>query len=141
MRWLALDVGSRRVGVAVCDEEERVATSLPAFPYAGPDGVVRDVRRLLQTWSAGGVVIGVPITRGGLGRGERRVAGVVAALRESLGVPIETADERGTTKAALSLLEDAGVPRRRWQDLVDSTAARLILEGHLATRTGGRKGR
>ena len=136
MRWLALDVGSRRVGVAVCDADERVASSLRALDYSGPDGLAAAVAGLVRLWEAEGVVVGLPVTRSGQGRGERRVAEVVAALRRALAVPIETADERGTTRAAEGLLAAAGVPRRRWPEMVDSVAARLILEGHLATRGG-----
>jgi putative Holliday junction resolvase len=134
MRWLALDVGSRRVGVAVCDERESVATPLPPFPFAGPERVAAAVARLAHEWQAGGVVGGVPRTRAGQGRGERRVAAVVEVLRVRLALTVETVDESGTTKAAERLLAEAGVPRRRWPELVDSTAARLILEGHLAMR-------
>ncbi|HQT95900.1 MAG: Holliday junction resolvase RuvX [Acidobacteria bacterium 21-70-11] len=136
MRWLALDVGSRRVGVAVCDADERVASPLRALDYTGPEGLAGAVAALVRTWEADGIVVGVPVTRSGQGRGERRVAGLVAALRRALAIPIETADESGTTRAAEELLVAAGVPRRRWPDLVDGIAARLILERHLKTRLG-----
>jgi putative Holliday junction resolvase len=134
MRWLALDVGSRRVGVAVCDTDERVATALRPLPFAGPAALAEAVARLVAELEAGGVVVGVPVTRAGTGRGEARVAGVVAALRDRLGLPVETADERGTTREAEHLLVEAGVPRRKWEGLVDGLAARLILETHLAAR-------
>jgi putative Holliday junction resolvase len=134
MRWLALDVGARRVGVAVCDDEERVATALAPLPFAGPQALAAAVAALAAEREAGGVVVGVPVTRGGAGRGEARVAAVVAALRERLAVEIATADERGTTAEAERLLAEAGVPRRRWDGLVDGVAARLILETHLAAR-------
>ena len=131
MRWLALDVGSRRVGVAVCDAEERLVSALPALAFAGPERLAEAVAGLVTAREAGGVVVGVPVTRGGEGRGERRVAKVVTSLRGRLAVPVETVDETGTTAAARSLLEEAGVPRRRWPELVDSAAARVILEGFL----------
>jgi putative Holliday junction resolvase len=139
MRWLALDVGSRRVGVAVCDAQETVATALEAFAFAGPEGVAERVTALVRTWEADGVVVGVPHTRAGKGPGERRTSAVVAALRTRLTVPVEITDERGTTAAAKGLLAEAAVPRRRWQGLVDSLAARLILEGFLALRGRGRE--
>ncbi len=141
MRWLALDVGSSRVGVAVCDAGESVSTPLAALAYEGPDALAAAAAELVRTWDAGGVVVGTPVTRGGAGRGEARVAAVTAALARRLAVPVETVDERGTTAAAESLLAEAGVPRRRWRELVDSLAARLILDAHLANRrraSGGR---
>jgi len=131
MRWLALDIGSQRVGVAVCDDLGRVASALPALEYAGSERLAEAIAELAGARDAGGVVVGVPVTRSGHGPGERRVSKVVAALRERLDVPVETFDETGTTTAARALLEEAGVPRRRWPELVDSTAARLILEGFL----------
>ena len=134
MRWLALDVGSRRVGVAVCDEGESLATALQAFPYAGPEGTLAVVADLVRKWEAGGVVVGVPATRAGASRGERRVSAVLEQLRARLAVAVETVDERGTTKAAEQLLADAEVSRRRWAELIDSLAAKLILENHLAAR-------
>jgi putative Holliday junction resolvase len=137
MRWLALDVGSRRVGVAVCDAQERVATALEAFAFTGPERVADEVTSLVRTWEAEGVVVGVPRTRTGQGRGERRVRAVVAALESRLPVAIEVTDEWGTTAAAEGLLAEAGVPERRWRELVDSLAARIILEGFLAMRGRG----
>ena len=53
-------------------------------------------------------------------------------LRQRLGLPVELADERGTTRDAETLLEEAGAPRRRWGELVDGVAARLILERFLS---------
>lgn len=134
MRWLALDVGSRRVGLAICDRDERVATALNAVPYNGAEALAAAVAGIVNEREVGGVVVGVPITRGGQGRGEARVAAVVAALRQGLSVPVATVDERGTTIEAEQLLAEAGVPRRRWDVLVDGVAARLILESHLSLR-------
>jgi putative Holliday junction resolvase len=131
MRWLAFDIGSRRVGVAVCDAEERLASVLPALAYTGPARLATVIADLVRARDAEGVVVGVPVTRGGHGPGERRVSTVVASLRQHLEVPVETFDESGTTAAARALLAEAGVPYRRWSDLVDSMAARLILEGFL----------
>jgi putative Holliday junction resolvase len=137
MRWLALDVGSRRVGVAVCDAREQVATALAPFAFTGPEGMAEEVARLVGEWEVGGVVVGVPHTRSGQAPGERRVSTVAAALRVRLAVAVELADESGTTAAARSLLAEAGVPPRRRRALVDSLAARLLLESFLAMRHGG----
>ena len=141
MRWLALDVGSRRVGVAVCDTGESVSTPLAALAYSGPEALAATAADLVRSWEADGVVVGVPVTRAGAGRGEARVAAVVAALARRVGVPVETVDESGTTAAARSQLAEAGVPRRRWPELVDSVAARLILDAHLANRRRRASGR
>jgi putative Holliday junction resolvase len=138
VRWLALDIGSRRVGVAICDAEERVVTTLPHVPFAAPPRLAETIAVLVRDRNAAALLVGMPATCHGDSRGERRVAAVVAALRERLTIPVEVEDERGSTAAAQALLSEAGVPRRRWPDLIDGLAARVILESHLARsgRTG-----
>jgi len=140
MRWLALDVGARRVGVAICDAGERVVSALDPLAFSGPQPLAAAVAALVRRWEAEGVVVGMPVTRARQSRGEQRVGAVVAALRGALPLPVETADERGTTAAAESLLAEAGVPRGRWAELVDGVAARLILEGFLSARAAARGG-
>lgn len=134
VRWLSLDVGSKRVGLAICDAGETVVTTLDAVPYGGPEPLAGIVAALVTEREAGGVVVGVPVTRDGAGKGEARVAAVAAALRQRLAVPVVLVDERGSTREAEALLAEAGAPRRRWESLVDSLAAKLILERHLVGR-------
>ena len=140
MRWLSLDVGTKRVGVAICDAGETVVTPLPAVTFGGPAVLAERVARLVAERDVGGVAVGLPVTRSGAGRGEARVGAVVAALRERLAIPVEVVDERGSTAEAERLLREAGTPRRKWPEIVDSVAARLILERHLATRGNTRAG-
>lgn len=130
MRWLALDVGKRRVGVAICDARESLATALPSFPWTA---LLENVAAIINEYGIEGIVIGVPATVRGASRGEARVEEAVARLAV-LGVPVECEDERGTTAAAQTLLRAAGVPRRKWRGRVDSLAAQLILESFLDRR-------
>ena len=132
MRWLALDVGAQRVGVAVCDAGERVTTRLPAVPFRGATGLAEKVAGVAGERETEAIVVGFPRTASGVGRGGRRVEAVVQALRERLSIPVELEDEAGTTREARERLEAEGVPRRRWDELVDSTAAAVILERLLA---------
>lgn len=132
MRWLALDVGRVRVGVALSDSDAVLVTPLAAVPFAGPEALAKRVADLVETWEVEGVVVGWPRTRAGSGRGEQRVAEVVAVMRGLLGVPVEMEDESGTTKAAAELLREAGVSQRRRRGIQDSVAAKLILESFLA---------
>lgn len=120
------------MGVALSDSDGAVVTSLPAVPYAGPELLAKRVADLVETWEVEGVVVGWPRTRAGSSRGEQRVAEVVAVMRRLLGVPVETEDESGTTKAAAGLLREAGVSERRRRGIQDSVAAKLILESFLA---------
>ncbi len=130
MRWLALDIGRRRVGAALCDSAEAVTSTLPPFPL---ETLLERVTIIVTEYGIEGIVVGVPVTRGGASRGEARVEEVVVRLA-GLGLPVEREDERGTTAAAEALLREAGVPRHRWARRIDSLAARLILESFLDRR-------
>ncbi len=134
MRWLGLDIGASRVGVAICDENEAVVTALATMPFAGADDLARRVAALAAGRGCRGVVLGVPRTRGGTSRGEQRVAAVAAALGQYPELVVALVDETGTTSEAQARLAEAGVPRRRWPGQVDGVAASIILEAWLEAR-------
>ncbi len=134
MRWLGLDVGASRVGVAVGDEAGGVATALEPLPLVSPEDLARRVAVLAAEWGCGGVALGVPRTRAGTSRGERRVTAVAQALGQLSGLSLVLVDESGTTAEAQARLRAAGVPRRRWPALVDGWAAAILLEEVFASR-------
>jgi putative Holliday junction resolvase len=138
MRWLALDVGAKRVGVAACNDDETVVTPLRPLAFRGPEATAEAVVQRVAESGADAVVVGVPVTRAGHGRGMRRIEAFLGAIRARLVVPVETADERGTTHDASELLAQAGLGGRRRARAIDSTAAQLILEQHLAERRSTR---
>ncbi len=140
MRWLALDIGAKRVGVAVSDSEERVVTPQSAIPFGSPQELAKRVATLVRTLGVEAVLVGVPSTRSGQSRGEMRVRDVVAQLSQVLPVPVTTWDERGTTREAEALLAERGVPQKKLREKLDALAAALLLESFLALRrerTGG----
>jgi putative pre-16S rRNA nuclease len=132
---MALDVGSKRIGIAVAD---------PAGSFALPVGTVtRSNRRsdlaalksYLESYGVEEIVVGDPLTL----RGERGIAAqaideFVETLREVFAGTIHRVDERMTTAQATKTLIAADVSRRRRRDVVDSMAAALILESFLARR-------
>lgn len=134
MRWLALDVGTRRVGVAVCDAGETVTTPLAALTFGSAEQLAVRVAALAGEREIGGIVVGLPVTLAAASRGEQRVRAVVAALARLVAVPVVTVDERGTTAVAEERLREAGVPARRLRSVVDSVAAQVILDDFLARR-------
>lgn len=139
MRWLALDVGTRRIGVATCDADERVVTASAAIPAGSHDHIAAVVGVMVREREIEGIVLGLPVTRGGTGRGERRVHELAGVLSRAVGVQVCLHDERGSTQEADRRLAEAGVPGRRRGGLLDSLAAQIILESFLSQR-GGRHG-
>lgn len=124
MRVLALDYGAARTGVAVSDATGTIARPLEVVARAGePAGLAR-IAELAREHEAERVVVGLPLTlRGERGEQARATEEFVAALRGALPVPVETYDERFTTKLA------AGAPGTSPED---ARAAAHLLESYLA---------
>ena len=109
-RVLGVDLGSRRIGVAVTDSGQRVATGVTTL-HRRPDPVEdhRALAALAADYEAVGVVVGLPVSLSGrLGPAAQGVLAEVAAMQASLGVEVETVDERLTTRAAADGLRATG---------------------------------
>jgi putative holliday junction resolvase len=140
VRVIALDLGSRRIGVAVSDSTGTVASPLTVLArsrsrrhdYERIAAVVRDEEAEL-------VVIGLPISLSGNEGPAARAARIEAnALATLVDVPIETFDERLTTVTAERALTEAGVRGPARRQVVDKVAAAVILQAFLDRRAGGR---
>lgn len=123
-RYLALDVGDRRIGLAVAEDTFGIATPLPTLRRHDLDGDVRAVGEIAKKEEATALVIGLPLTlRGEEGHQALRVRRFADAC-SPLGLPVELYDERYTTTEAIRL----GAPD------VDAAAAALLLEDYLKAR-------
>lgn len=135
-RIMALDVGSRRIGVAVSDETGLVARPVATIARGAPADV-EEIRSLAERLGVGEVVVGLPRNMNGtLGPQAEAVMEFVAELRQHLGLPVHLWDERLTTREAEATLAALELPRRRRKDVVDQVAAVLILQGFLERRRG-----
>lgn len=132
MRYLGLDVGDVRIGVALSDETATLASGILTLRRAGRRRDVAAVAALVREHGAGGVVVGLPWRLDGtLGSQGEKVAAFVRSLRRALGVPVVTWDERLTSVAADERLAEAGVRRRDRKARIDRAAAALILQEYL----------
>lgn len=133
MIWMGLDIGSRRIGVAISDPSGIIAqplTTLDTAPQgAMPLGALRD---LIADRGVGGIVVGLPRRLDGSHGPEAEAAEAVAVrLRAETGLRVELWDERLTSVQAERLLIDAGVRRKQRKGVTDRIAAALILQGFL----------
>lgn len=134
MRVLALDLGSRRIGVAVSDSEGRVATPVTVLErHRDRPRLHREIASLVADYDAGMVLLGLPIDLAGR---EGVAAANVLAERDELaavvGVPVEVHDERMTTRIAeRSLRERGDLDGRARRKVVDMVAASVILQDWL----------
>ena len=133
MKMLGLDLGEKRIGVAVSDDEGRVA--MPAGTLAGdkPQAeVIADILDLAQQYAAERIVVGMPTSLSGqAGPAAQKASDFVAALGERSAVEIAVWDERLTTAQAEKAMLADGVSRQRRRSNIDKVAAALILQSYL----------
>ena len=138
MRILAIDPGSKRVGVALSDPTATIAqalTTLPAEPVATLPSRIAKVARDSE---AARIVVGLPKRLDGSRGPEAKAAQQLAdAVRKESGLPVELVDERLTTVAAERSLIAGGVRRDKRRLSVDRVAATLMLQAHLDRRHAG----
>lgn len=135
-RALALDLGSRRIGVAVSDGLGILASPRTTVVRSGDRAVDhRRIAELVTEEEAATVVVGLPRSLdGSLGPAARQVLEEVEELRAVLRVPVVTHDERFTTVTAHDQLRAAGMRGRRRAAVVDQQAAAVLLQSWLDAR-------
>jgi len=134
MRVLALDVGSKTIGLAMTDEAMIAAHPLGVLQRIGHSGDATAVARVVDQHGVTDIVVGMPFELSGkLGHRARRVQVFIAALRAALpaAVKLHEQDERFTTAEAERVLIAADVSRARRRGVIDQQAAALILQGWL----------
>jgi putative Holliday junction resolvase len=134
VRVIGLDLGSRRIGVALSDPTGTIASPHSVIERTGEDETDhRAILELVIEVSADRVVVGLPVSMGGgMGPAARAAAAEAQALATVLPVPVETFDERLTTVAADRLLLAGRVRGGARRRVVDKIAAAVILQGWLA---------
>lgn len=132
MRILALDPGTKRVGVAVSDELKMIAQPLEyvaAAPFAKLLGRLKEILREKQVEL---ILIGMPRNMdGSYGPAALKAQEFAAALRDAVAVPIQMWDERLTSAQAQRFLIQGGVRRAQRKEKVDKTAAAILLQSYL----------
>jgi putative Holliday junction resolvase len=137
-RILALDVGERRIGVAVSDPTGLLATPLKAIDRTRSPSAVSEIIRLVEEYEACEIVVGMPISLSGRsGTQVQRANRFVDTLADQTSVPVVLRDERYTSVQAERLLRAAGRQPSRDKGRVDSAAAALILQSHLDSKRTG----
>lgn len=130
-RLLALDLGQKRVGVAVCDELRLTVRPLPAIARRSWKDLLHQVSEQVRSFEARGIVIGLPLNLDGTeGPAAAQARETADKFRLSLNIPIYLEDERLTTEEARSRLKSDG--SREIEREIDSAAAAVILRDFLS---------
>ena len=137
MRALGVDLGEKRIGIAVSDSNGKVATPLQVIIRS--KSIKQDHKKisdLVDEWEADIVVVGMPYSlNGSKGLAAKTVEKEVKELSSALEVPVATQDERLTTVTAAKELAIQGLDSKKQRKVIDQVAASVILQSWLDTRT------
>jgi len=139
-RLLAIDLGVKRIGVAVCDDLRISIRPLTMIERRSWKDLLRRVLALVETYGVKGLVIGLPLSLDGEeGPASDEVRAIADKFRRSMSVPVFLQDERLTTFAARSALKSEGRSENEIQRTVDSEAAAIILRDFITSDAGRSK--
>src|SRR5256884_1522435 len=132
MRILAIDHGTKRMGIAISDELKMLAHPLEFIPTEPFGGFLGRLKELLRDKEVEMILVGIPRNmNGSYGPAALKVQEFVAVLKETVAVPIQTWDERLTSAQANRFLIEADVRRSKRKEKVDQTAAAILLQSYL----------
>ena len=132
MRVLAVDHGTKRMGIALSDELGMIAHPLEFIPAEPFSGFMDRLNQIIQEKQVGLILVGMPRNMdGSYGPAAQKVQQFVAVLKETLVTPIKTWDERLTSAQANRLLIQADVRRQQRKEKVDKAAAAILLQSYL----------
>lgn len=135
LRALGLDIGSKRIGVAISDESGLIAQPLQTISSTGAERDILSILEIVRDYNVTEIVVGLPYNMDGSeGPQVEKVRKFNGLLLQKAGLPVFEWDERLTTIAAERTLLEADMSRAKRRKLVDRIAAALILQGHLDRR-------
>jgi putative pre-16S rRNA nuclease len=140
-RLLAIDLGAKRVGVAVSDELRITIKPLAAIERRSWKDLLQKIVAIVETFDAQALVIGLPLRMDGVeGEAAKDARAVAHKFARSLGIPVVLQDERLTSVEAASELKSAARSEREIRDEIDSAAAVLILRDFIVGWYGTARG-
>jgi putative Holliday junction resolvase len=135
-RILALDPGTKRIGVALSDEMGWIAQPLETFERRSLEADVSRIQMLVDRHGVCEVVVGLPLrSDGSIGPEAEGVQRFVERLGQNLPAPVVAWDERFTSKLAEGILIGANVSRKKRKGAVDRMAAAILLQSYLEARS------
>ena len=136
MRALGIDLGGKRIGIAISDNDGKVATPLQVLTRSkNTKEDHKKINDLVSEWEAEFVVVGMPYSlNGDKGPAAKAVEKGVEELASVVSVPVDVHDERLTTVIAAQELSLQGLDNKRQRKVIDQVAASVILQSWLDNR-------
>ena len=131
-RLIGLDLGSKRIGVSICDEKQLIATPLKTINRNSLKDLVDELRLIINENNIKGIIIGNPLNMdGSSGRSAQSVKDTTENIEKNLDIPICLWDERLSTVGAFNLSSQLDINVSKREKKIDENAAAFILQGAL----------
>ena len=131
-RLIGLDLGSKRIGVSICDDKQLIATPLKTINRNSLKDLVDELRLIVDENDIKGIIVGNPLNMdGSSGRSAQSVKDTTENIEKNLDIPICLWDERLSTVGAFNLSSQLDINVSKREKKIDENAAAFILQGAL----------
>jgi putative Holliday junction resolvase len=135
MRFMGLDFGDKRIGIAVSDDQGQIAMPKDTLQRSGKVKYIERLAELADQENVGEILVGMPVSMDGShGPQAQKVMRFVQRLRQRVEIPVVVWDERLTTVAAERILIEGNLSRSRRRRVIDKVAAAYMLQSYLDFR-------
>ena len=129
-RLIGLDLGSKRIGVSICDEKQLIATPLKTINRNTLNELINELKMIIDENDIKGIIIGNPLNMdGSSGRSAQSVKDTSQKIEENINIPICLWDERLSTVGAFNLSSQLDMNVSKREKKIDENAAAFILQG------------
>ena len=129
-RLIGLDLGSKRIGVSICDEKQLIATPLKTINRNSLEDLVDELKLIINENNIKGIIVGNPLNMdGSSGRSAQSVKDTTENIEKNLDIPICLWDERLSTVGAFNLSSQLDINVSKREKKIDENAAAFILQG------------
>ena len=131
-RLIGLDLGSKRIGVSICDEKQLIATPLKTINRNSLKDLIDELRLIINENNIKGIIVGNPLNMdGSSGRSAQSVKDTTENIEKNLNIPVCLWDERLSTVGAFNLSSQLDINVSKREKKIDENAAAFILQGAL----------
>ena len=131
-RLIGLDLGSKRIGIGICDENHKIATPFKTLIKTNLDDFIKQLKEIIEENNIKGIIVGNPVNMdGSFGKSSQSVKDTVVNLEKFIDIPFTLWDERLSTVGAFNISSQLDINVSKREKDIDKNAAAFILQGAL----------
>ena len=131
-RLIGLDLGSKRIGIGICDENHKIATPFKTVIKTNLDDFIKQLKEIIEENNIKGIIVGNPVNMdGSFGKSSQSIKDTVINLEKFIDIPFTLWDERLSTVGAFNISSQLDIKVSKREKDIDKNAAAFILQGAL----------